>query len=383
MAAKEGRSFLFAVLPSVGALLILLAGFALGRYYTIRPLQKQIVGSAKGERLGQLISPEKISELAPAYENETAAATGLHGYTYSVPDVPTPFVGSAPRPGQTGNVFINSMQFRSTKEVTMPKPAGVCRIFLTGGSVIFGSGAPDQESIIAAYLERRLNADLSRETHATYEVFTMANQAWTSTQERIIIENRLSELAPDLVISFSGLNDVHWAGAGRDVFWFRTYADQNFFDLLNATRKLAGFPSMPDVIPNPRPVPPEEVAARLEKNVRLSAAALVLKGSRYVFILQPVIVTTTKQLSPREQAIRQRFPASAATNFIDCYKVMRARLPVIQQDGYSYIDQSDVFASLTAKEEIFLDAYHFADRGNKFVADAITEAIRPQLIGRK
>ena len=66
-----------------------------------------------------------------------------------------------------------------------------------------------------------------------YEVFTMATPAWASTHERIMIENRLSDLEPDLVVSLSGNNDVHWGAKNRNVLWFRAYHDEFYFDLLD------------------------------------------------------------------------------------------------------------------------------------------------------
>jgi hypothetical protein len=380
MSDKSARKFIVAALPTIGALVILLLGFGLGRYYTARPLRKQIIAFSQGETFGQLLSRKEVSGLGAAYENSTAAE--IDRFVYSIPNVPTPFVGSGPKPGQFGNVFINSMQFRSRKEVAVPKSPGLHRIFLTGGSTIFGAGAPNDESTIGAYLERRLNESVAS-GDPVYEVFTLADPGWTSTQERIIIENRLSELSPDLVISFSGLNDVHWAGAGRDVLWFRNFADQHYWELLNATRHLAGFPALPDVVAQATAVSPQQIGDRLEKNVRLSAAALGARNSRYIFILQPMIATTGKPLSAREEQIRGRFPPTASANFVDGYKQIRARLSAIHQAGFEFADQSNVFDSLTARDEIFLDSYHFGDRGNKFIAGAIAAMIRAQALHKQ
>lgn len=264
----------------------------------------------------------------------------------------------------------------------MPKPQGLYRIFLTGGSTAYGSGAPSQDTIIGQDLENLLNAEITAATHLRYEVFTLASPAWTSTHERIMIENRLSELAPDMVISISGSNDVHWAGAGRDVFWFRTYADQHFWDLLNAARKTAGFHPMTDVIAGPLPVDPAIVAARLEKNVRLSAMALALKGARYVFVLQPAIAVTSKPLSMREEKLHARLLPPALENFTKSYQEMKSRLSSVHGDQFLYLDLSDAFAGLSASDEIFLDSYHFGDRGNAIVAKKIADGIRPSVTQR-
>jgi hypothetical protein len=376
MAGMTVRRMFLAALPSVFALAIFGFGFAAGRYQVARTLRRQIVDSTRSDTLGHMLAEDEKGTYALAYENPATAAREMDQFSYAVPDVLTPFLGSGPEPGSHDNAFINSMQFRSTKEVAMPKPRSVYRIFVTGGSVAYGSGAPSQDKIIGQYLENLLNAEISPSSHLRYEVFTLANPAWTSTHERIIIENRLSELAPDMVISFSGSNDVHWAGAGRDVFWFRTYSDQHFWDLLNAARKTAGFHPMTDIIAGPLPVDPGTVAARLEKNVRLSAMALAWQGARYVFVLQPAIAITSKPLSMREEKLHTRLLPPALENFTKSYQEMKSHLSSVHGDQFLYLDLSDSFAGLTASDEIFLDSYHFGDRGNAIVAKKIADGIR-------
>jgi hypothetical protein len=379
MSGMTVRRIFLAVLPSVFALLIFGFGFMAGRYQVARSLRRQLTDSIASDTLGHMLREDEKGTYALAYENPAAAARDIDHFSYAIPNVLTPFVGTGPEPGQHDNAFINSWQFRSTKEVAMPKPPGVYRIFITGGSTAFGSGAPSQDKIIGQYLENSLNAEITPSTKLGYEVFTLANPAWTSTHERIIIENRLSELAPDMVISFSGNNDVHWAGAGRDIFWVRTYSDQHFFDLLNAARRIARFPAMTDVIPAPAQVPPAAVGIRLEKNVRLSAMALAMKGARYVFVLQPAIAITTKPLSAREQKLHDKLLPPALENFTQSYQEIRARLSSIHDSQFLYLDQSDAFAGLTASDEIFLDSYHFGDRGNAIVARKIADGIRSSL----
>ena len=376
------RRMFLAILPSVFALVIFAFGFVIGRYQVTRTLRRQIADSLGSETMGRMLAENDKGTYALAYEAPAAAARQMDRYSYSIPNVLTPFVGTGPEPGQHENAFINSMQFRSTKEVAMPKPQGVYRIFLTGGSTAFGSGAPSQDRIIGQYLENLLSAEVSPTTHLRYEVFTLANPAWTSTHERIAIENRLSELEPDTVISFSGNNDVHWAGAGRDIFWLRTYGDQHYWDILNTARKLGRFPPMTDVIGTATPVSPTFVGARLEKNVRLSATALAMKDADYVYVLQPTIALTSKPLSAREEKMRTRLLPPALENFAKSYQEMKSRLSSLHADRFFYLDQSDAFAGLNATDEIFLDSYHFGDRGNAIVARKIADGLKPILSQR-
>ena len=342
-------------------------------------LRRLISDYAKSETLGRLVAKDERASYALAYDDPASAEREMDHFTYAVPSVLTPFVGSGPEPGQHDNATINSMQFRSNREVTMPKPGNRYRIFLTGGSTAFGSGASSQDKTIGQFLETQLNLTF-QSSNLSYEVFTLASPAWTSTHERIAIENRLSELEPDMVISFSGCNDVHWAGAGNDTFWFRTYADQHFWDLLNTARGIAGSPPMSDVVAPPTTIDPALVAARLEKNVRLSITALALKNTRYVFALQPALAIGTKPLSPREQKLRAKFQPPAVENFTKSYQEIRSRLASIHDDHFQYLDQSDGFAGLRSTDEIFLDSYHFGDKGNRIIAERIASDLHSTLV---
>ena len=369
---------LLAALPSIFALLIFGLGFATGRYQATQTIRRQIVDYRKSETLGNIVPKSERASYALAYEDPALAEREMNHFSYAVPSVLTPFVGNGPEPGVHDNATINSMQFRSTREVAMPKPPAMYRIFLTGGSTAFGSGAPSQDKTIGQFLERQLNLEFESSPQR-FEVFTLASPAWTSTHERIAIENRLSELEPDMVISFSGSNDVHWAGGGQDIFWFRTYADQHFWDLLNAARKTAGFSPMTDVVSPPAPVDPVLVATRLDKNVRLGMTSLAGKNARYVFVLQPALALTTKPLSTREQKLHAGLLPPALENFKNSYQEIRSHLSSIRDNHFLFIDQSDVFAGLAATDEIFLDSYHFGDRGNQIVAEKIANQLRSHL----
>lgn len=382
--AVKLRRMLFGSLLSttvlVAALVGLAIGLLLGRYLAARPFRHQVRDYGASETLGAMLNPDEQAQAALAFKDQAAAASNMSQYSYAVPNVPTPFLGSGPRPGQNDNAWINQMQFRSQREVAMPKPPGLYRIFLTGGSTAFGSGAPSQDTIVGAFLERRLSHEMDSLSDRSLEVFTMANPAWTSAHERIVIENRLSELEPDMVISLSGGNDVHWAGAGEDVNWFRTYAEQHFWELLNAARKLSGMDPMPEVVAKASPVAPARVGARLEKNVRLGAMALSLERAAYVFVLQPALAVSSKPLSEREQALRAALLSSVQENFYHCYKEIRHRLERMNQSNFLYLDRSDMFSSLSVTDEIFLDSYHFGDRGNEILAEAIAEGIKELVV---
>lgn len=355
-------------------------GYGVGVYTVAGRFEKTIHWVERGETLeGVLaITPlngEQRDGIRNAYSSPDIDARNI---SWSVPNQPTPFVGTAPAPGLHHNAQINSWQMRSTEEIRVPKPAGVYRIFLTGGSTAFGSGAPSQEKIIGSLLNSMLKERLSEKVGLEYEVFTFANPSWASTQERIAIENYLSELQPDLIISLSGNNDVFWGDAGRNVLWFSAGADEYFQALINAGLRTAGrkeLAPLPHANPASSSVTPELVAYRLEKNARLSAEALLQVDADWIFFLQPTMSVTRKTLSSREQA----FISRSKNYFVQCYQLISLKLADLQYKNFQFIDLSKIFDEYRATDEIFLDQFHFGDKGNVIIADAMFSVIVSRL----
>ena len=349
--------------------ILLGTGILIGSFLEIRSLRESVSEPWRRELMGGFIPPGEWPDLAQAYHEPEAALEAIAGFTWAVPNVPTPFVGTGPQPGTRGNATINRQQFRSTRELPARKEAGVARIFITGGSVAFGSGAPSQDRTIGAYLDRELNRGV---IEPRFRVYTLANPAWASTHERILIENRLSEWQPDLVISLSGLNDVHWGQMGRDVMWFRTYHDQLFWSLSDSALRLLGRGGLVDVQKTgDQPVDPSLVAARLAKNVQLATVALRMRDSPYLFVLQPSLYTTGKELSPRESA---RLNRQSQAYFQHASQEIRDRTGSLREEGLSFLDLTTVFDEV--KEDVFLDNVHPGDRGNELIARRLAETVR-------
>lgn len=374
---KAIKKLLLALAPTLVMLLLFGLGF-LACYLVIgKVFDNEIQGEAKAYTLGRLLkdSPEKRSALASTYYDPGKALQMLNDISWAVPNIPTPFVGTAPTPGQHGNAHINSMQFRAGKELEMPKPANTYRIFITGGSTAYGSGAPSDDKTIAGYLEAILTGQLTPINKQKYEIFTMANPAWASTQERIVIENLLSELDPDMVISFSGINDVHWGVRGRNVLWFRSYSDDFYWSLIKRVFKLTRQPPMPE---NTRieanPIAPGLVAERLLKNVRISLFALSDNKTDYVYVLQPALAVTKKKLTSREKS-----SLKIEDYFRTCYGLFAKDLKNLHGDNYQFVDLSGMFDGFDEQDEIFMDSYHFGDKGNEKIAENIFLQIKGRL----
>jgi len=350
--------------------------------YAVYPIWYHVDQVRRTETLGGLVTVfDARKQFLGAYNDDSGVdAKAFDDIAWAVKTVMTPFVGYAAAPGQQHNAYIDAFQFRGRHELTMPKPAGVTRIFLTGASVAFSAGAPDDARTIGGYLqsllERRSGASGQR-----YEVFTFAAPAWSSTHERIAIENRLSDLQPDLVVELTGIADALYGERGHNVLWARALTDQYYWELVNIALRRAGFAPMTDVQDaSPDRVPPELVAARLQKNVRLASAALALANARLHVFLQPAIVTTGKAFTEHEKGLR--FSKSGyftdPAYYEDCYRRIDSLLttPGAMPANAAFTNLAGLFDQVPATQDIFLDSYHFGDRGSLLIAQAIADGIR-------
>ena len=197
--------------------------------------------------------------------------------------------------------------------------------------------------------------------------------AWSTTQEKLLIQQRLADMYPDLIIMLSGTNDVHWALHVRDVRWHYSVGDQNYVTLLNETYRSSGHPEW--VVPLPfssGPVNCDLVGRTTVRNVEEAAFAADRANAGLVFALQPNIVSTAKGLSEHEQKVRK---GQDAATWDSCYQRMREALGRIRTKHYRFLDLSRSFGDLGRDTELFVDAYHFADLGHRLVAQALADQI--------
>jgi lysophospholipase L1-like esterase len=124
---------------------------------------------------------------------------------------PHPLLIVAGRPDATleaaGKVLhLNARGQRATnvRDLPLPKPSGVFRIVCEGGSTTFDLLAPDDASTWPA----RLGTLLAPRA----DVANAGFPGWTSLESLVSLEIRDVDLAPDLVVVFSGVNDLQPAG---------------------------------------------------------------------------------------------------------------------------------------------------------------------------
>lgn len=355
------------------ALLSCAVAGAVGWFAGVRSVEQRfatiVQAHDKARTLGDILPAEQRKALADAYVHGEQMLDALGEMEWEPPRTPAPFVGYVPTPGGDGRIRRNSFGWRGAKEPEQPKPAGVVRIFLTGGSTAYGVGAPSDGDTIGAMLEQRLNADLGVRISKRFEVFTAAAPAYASTHERILVENVLCELEPDYVVAFSGVNDAHWGWRGVNVTWMRTYAEEYFRALHDEALAAAGREPSADVVRmSPEPVSPAEVGFRFERNHRLAWYAAATQGATYVLCLQPSLAVTESASSPP--------PDGERAYFVACTDEMRARMEALKLAQWRFVDLTRVFDATHRGGSAYLDSYHFGTRGNHRLADAMFQALR-------
>jgi len=300
-----------------------------------------------------------------------ALAKRLRAVVYSPAAQPAPFVGHVARPVKGGDLTINGFGFRDTRRSYSDKPPGTVRVFITGGSTAWGSGAPSQRQTISHLLEDMLNARAAGGMR--YEVINAAFPAWSTTQEKILIQQVIADLRPDVVIMVSGNNDVHWSLQGEDIRWFFSYADRNFVTMVNGLYH--GIGQLEWMTPVAREAPPRpcaELGPLSSRNAQEAAFALARLPARLVFALQPNLMTTAKPLTPREQRLVK---ADGRAYWAECYRSMIAHLGRLAAGNFQFLDLSRMFGEVDGGTELFIDNYHFAELGNKLVAEALARRI--------
>lgn len=178
-------------------------------------------GRNKDAALKLITNEKERMTTALAYFDSETAYRELNDYFYNISVSPIPFVGSAPTPVKRRNKQINSMHLLAEKEVAIPKPKMTYRIFLIGNSTALCPGASSHDNTIGGCLQKLAVEFLAEVNGMRPEVFTAACSGWASTHERIFAENIISGLQPDLVISFSGNNEAHYAWNHKNIMWFR------------------------------------------------------------------------------------------------------------------------------------------------------------------
>jgi lysophospholipase L1-like esterase len=265
----------------------------------------------------------------------------------------------------------------------------VRRIWVFGGSTVFGIGTPDSETI-PSYLSRDLNTDPS----ACVDVINLGADGYVTNQEVILLMQELKAgRQPDIAVFYDGVNESLVGGFSPGIptaHWqFETIKAK--FESPAATRlgclKLLYSAQVVGLLmeilgPDDRmKVSDGELAVRAqatlenyEANLKLAQILAKAYGFKAYFFWQPVLAYGDKPLVPFERELRDSHHHGLG-------EVIHRGLNAVYQQAENRSAASGNFVFLghafdKVQEPLYVDGFHLDSRGNEIIAHAIAQTIR-------
>jgi len=302
-----------------------------------------------------------------------------------------------PRRGQYIN--IGSDGLRKTINVSISEGASPpIKVFMFGGSTMWGLGAGDDSTIPSIFAEEAKNKGMN------CEVVNFGQYAYVSTQEVIELMLQLQKgNIPDIVIFYDGVNDTFSGfqlsvpGLPHDEIRrekefcllerkeLQTLAVQSAIRQLSTMRFLHGVLQKSGLRPdNFQPVPLEYEKAVADKgalahavaetylnNIKLVQTLSRSYGFTSLFYWQPVIYTKQHLTEYERQSLDLDVHYPGMKEFyLDTYAALRKSSAELDKSG-AFHDISSIFSEV--HEPIFVDFNHMGGKGNSFIARRMAE----------
>lgn len=312
------------------------------------------------------------------------------------------FTGYLPRKNTDGAGYHTNAQYLRYDQDLGPKQPGERRIVFTGGSAAWGAGVA-QQSVYSALMDHGL-----REARHDVRVASAGVGGFSSTQERILIENHLFRLRPDVIVMFTGWNDALYGYQGIDILQRQNFVDHEAI-LDREWYRMGDFKRLAPPVYGEYPLKTgllidqalyhlryrnaAELAAKLKPiqrtpdqvydsflyNLKLAHAAARESGTELVVCLQPSLYATRKRLNSYEQGFIESNESSSVgyqgyNRMV--YDLYRSRLPSdLNRLGITFWDGDDALAGET--QAAFADNVHLGDRGNRLLAEFFLPHLQP------
>ena len=230
-------------------------------------------------------------------------------------------------------ININSLGFRGD-EFSKIKSDETYRIFMLGGSPMFGYGATSDETTIPGFTQKIFD---EKDFGFDIEVINSGSQAADSNKELKLVEERLIPFSPDLIVIYDGWNDLRFDVSPNELKenWnaICEIGKKNNFDVIISLQPIAGFG---------------------DKTLTKQESEWVKAGKSYS--KKPLI----ESLSAYQDYAKNLSEVNTCTKTIDLRNVF---------DNES--------------ETIYSDQGHVYDKGNSIVAKSLYNAIFPIILKNK
>ena len=272
-------------------------------------------------------------------------------------------------------ININSHGFRGN-EFTIDKPQNTFRIFMVGGSTIYGAGATSDDKTIPGYLQKKFD-----EINLKVEVINAGISGAESNREMYLIKNFLHKYKPDLIVVYDGWNDSE----GDIILEEFEYNVNDEQDINENIFKFKNFPyyRTPFVIYDIlfgekrdfyKVINEDEISVRTElwKNRMKNICEINYKNQvKTALFIQPILGTGNKTYSSDELSMLPK-----SEEYKTPLKVLDSlanQMPYLSTYCEKTFDLRNIFDGIN--EPVFYDLGHMSDFGNKIVAEKIFEEI--------
>ena len=264
------------------------------------------------------------------------------------------------------------------------------RIWLLGGSTMFGIGAPDGQTI-ASHLAQLVNQTWGVDAR----IYNLGQGAYVSTQEVItVIRNLQMGERPHVIVLYDGYNDAVTADEKVPGAHFNFQETRDKFEkvLLPLVRSTGLYRAAKWVLirrlnldfrgeanPTARTREAEQAAHILVENYKIVTALGQAYGFIPFFIFQPSLVIGDKPYHPSELRMLPSGFTSTGNKAKDStmYQMRRVLVREGRDNGINFYDISDVFTSTA--EPIYIDGVHVTGRGNRIIAERMFEILKNEL----
>ena len=268
-------------------------------------------------------------------------------------------------------VNINNDGFRGPEINTNDK----YRIFMIGGSTVFGAGLPGDEYTIPFELEKLL-----KEKQVDIEVINAGISSITSFEELYYIKEKLVNYAPNMIIVYDGVNDIFYKKISEQKILNEEEEIKNYQRYLRTPVVFYRNILLPvinsEILDSPgkniqHELYDETVSNKItllwEKRMTEFCKISTENNFESIVIIQPALYTGKKPLSDFEKSIYEKNTHGEKTfekiiqnsrNLNSCSLVL---------------DFSNVFENIS--DGVYFDQVHVNNMGNKIIAKKIADEI--------
>ena len=289
-------------------------------------------------------------------------------------------------------ININSHGFRG-HDFSVTKDLDTYRIFIVGGSTVFGSGSTSDDTTIPSFLQKKFE---SIHNGKKIEILNAGIGSAYSYSEKYLIENDLMKFQPDLIIIYSGGNDannrygVEYTVPGIPASQLdSSETPTNFENLVKKfiretdyrTPILLYFELTRIVSQDPNNFHINNSLKNQVQELWTTRMGEVCKENNKkeittIILVQPMLGSGNKQLSIDEKILLENY-GIYMQDTLDILNKMSGSLEKLENICHGTYDLRMIFDDV--KEPVFFDHIHATDLGNEIIAEEIYKILTDYL----